>query len=72
MVTVDLEDAKAQLPGLLARGECGENVVIARAGRPAVRLVPVVTSQRVFGTMAMTVPDEFFAPLPQDELAGWE
>ncbi|MCC2334782.1 type II toxin-antitoxin system Phd/YefM family antitoxin [Cellulomonas wangsupingiae] len=56
----------------MARAERGEEVVIARAGRPAVRLVPVATRERTFGTMRLTVPDEFFEPLAEDELAAWE
>ncbi|GIG40119.1 antitoxin [Cellulomonas phragmiteti] len=69
---MNVQDAKAHLSDLVARAERGEDVVIARAGRPAVRLVPVTTSPRVFGTMHLIVPDTFFEPLPQDELAAWE
>ena len=39
--TVNVGEAKAQLSRLIARAEAGEDVVIARDGVPAVRIVPV-------------------------------
>jgi len=38
---VNVHEAKSSLSRLLARVEAGEEVVIARAGRPVARLVPV-------------------------------
>lgn len=38
--------AKARLSEVVERAEQGEEVIIARAGRPAVRLVPVATTGR--------------------------
>jgi prevent-host-death family protein len=40
-VMVNVYEAKTQLSDLLKRVEAGEDVVIARAGTPVVRLVPV-------------------------------
>ena len=40
-VTVNTHEAKSTLSRLLALVEAGEDVVIARAGRPVARLVPV-------------------------------
>src|SRR5689334_539083 len=45
MTTVNMHDAKTQLSDLVARAEAGEEIVIARRNKPAVRLVPV--EQRV-------------------------
>ena len=39
--TVNVGEAKAQLSRLIARAEAGEDVIIARNGVPAVRIVPV-------------------------------
>lgn len=72
MTTMNVQDAKAHLSDLVARAERGEDVVIARAGRPAVRLVPVTARPRTFGTMRLAVPETFFEPLPEDELTAWE
>jgi prevent-host-death family protein len=41
MATVNMHDAKTQLSDLVARAEAGEEIVIARRNKPAVRLVPV-------------------------------
>ncbi len=41
METVNIHDAKTHLSRLLARVEAGEEIVIARAGRPVARLVPL-------------------------------
>jgi prevent-host-death family protein len=39
--TVNIHEAKAHLSALSARAEAGEEIVIARANKPVVRLVPV-------------------------------
>ena len=41
MTVINMHDAKTQLSDLVARAEAGEEIVIARRNRPAVRLVPV-------------------------------
>ncbi len=45
MTTVNVHEAKTHLSRLLARVEQGEEVLIARAGRPIARLVPVTEPQ---------------------------
>lgn len=45
MVTINMHDAKTQLSDLVARAEAGEEIVIARRNKPAVRLVPVVADR---------------------------
>ena len=39
--TVNIGEAKARLSELIARAEAGEDVVIARDGVPAARVVPI-------------------------------
>lgn len=39
--TVNIHDAKTHLSRLVARVEAGEEIVLARGGRPVARLVPV-------------------------------
>ena len=41
MVAVNMHDAKSQLSALVKKALEGESVVIAKAGKPVVRLVPV-------------------------------
>jgi prevent-host-death family protein len=44
--TVNMHEAKSRLSQLVAKAEAGEEVVIARAGKPAVRLVPVAPPKK--------------------------
>ena len=39
--TVNIGEAKAQLSGLIALAEAGEDVILARDGVPAARIVPL-------------------------------
>jgi prevent-host-death family protein len=76
MTTVTIYAAKTQLSKLIARAEAGEEVIIARGKKPAVRLVPVAeaTPRRQFGAMKgkVWIGPEFFEPLPEAELEAWE
>ena len=70
---VNVQEAKTRLSELLARAERGEEIVIARAGVPIVRLQLVEgTPRRRFGGMTIDVPDDFDEPLPVSELDAWE
>ena len=73
MTIVNVHQAKTQLSKLLVAVEAGEEVVIARAGRPVARLVGLepVAPRRRLGLLKgrFTVPDDFDAPLPDDVLA---
>lgn len=71
-VTVNVQEAKTRLSELLKRVEAGEDVVIARAGRPVAQLLPVRQVDLVFGGYEVEVTDDFLAPLSDDELAAWE
>ena len=71
---VNVHDAKSQLSKLITAAEAGDDVVIARKGKPAVRLVPVSPAGFRFDTLAHLVgaaPD-FDEPMDEDELALWE
>ena len=73
MTVVNVQDAKTRLSELLARVERGEEVVVARAGRPVARLVPIdLNWTRPFGSLSFEVPDDFDAPVPEEELSTWE
>jgi prevent-host-death family protein len=75
-ITVNVHEAKTQLSRLLALAEAGEEVVIARGGKPVARLVSIERPRPVrrFGAMRglVSVDDNFFEPLPEAELAAWE
>ena len=71
---VNIYAAKAQLSRLVERAAGGEEILIARAGKPMARLVPVDRQEpRRPGLLkGLMVPDALFDPLPEDELARWE
>lgn len=71
---VNVHEAKTHLSRLLARVERGEEIVIARSGRPVARLVRYDEPRRTLGRDAglFEVPDDFDAPLPADVLRAFE
>jgi prevent-host-death family protein len=72
---VNMHEAKTELSKLVERALAGEDVVIARAGVPVVRLVPVARAgQRVLGQWRgkVKLAEDFDAPLPDEVLADWE
>ena len=76
MRTVDVDAAKTQFSRLLDAVAAGEEVVIARAGEPMAKLVPIEskTPKRRLGRLEgkYTVPEDFDAPLPDDLLDAFE
>jgi prevent-host-death family protein len=72
--TVNIYDAKTHLSRLVDQAAAGEDIVIARAGKPMVRLVPVEqkAARQPGGLEHLHLPDEFFDPLSEDELKLWE
>ena len=74
MREVNVHEAKTHLSRLLAEVEHGEEVVIARAGKPVAKLVPVqAPAGRRLGIDegVFEVPDDFDAPLPNEVLADF-
>ncbi len=72
MTTVNVHEAKTRLSELLARVERGEEVVIARSGRPVARLEPVEPPAKQLNFMDISLPEDFFEPMSEGELAEWE
>jgi prevent-host-death family protein len=73
MKMVNVHRAKTELSRLLEAVEAGEDVIIARAGVPVARLVPVRTDERVPGRLAGVVRlrEDFDAPLPPGVVEGF-
>jgi len=75
MTTLNIHAAKTHFSKLIEEVEDGEEVVIAKAGKPVARLVPMKkTTKRKLGVLAgrLIVPDDFDAPLPDEVLAAFE
>ena len=75
MGPVNIHDAKTHFSKLIERVQLGEEVVIAKAGRPVARLVPIVPDARGrrpgSAKGRIVVADDFDAPLPDDILRDW-
>ena len=76
MVQVNIHEAKTNLSQLLSRAALGEDIIIAKAGKPIVRLVPIEepSQERVLGQDEglFVVPEDFNDPLPDDILSAFE
>jgi prevent-host-death family protein len=78
-IQVNVAEAKAKLSELIARAEAGEEVIIARHGKPAVTLMatpksaPAQTGKRKLGVWAhygpLMDPELFLRPDP--EIEAW-
>lgn len=75
METVNIHDAKTHLSRLVDRVAKGETVIIAKAGKPMVKLVPldqpvaVDTSRRYGGLRGQLKIPEDFDTMMADEIA---
>ena len=79
METVNLYEAKTQLSKLVDRAAAGEEIVIAKAGHPLARLVPLELAKRperrlglLAGRTDIWVADNFDDPLPDDILDAFQ
>ncbi|HLU50184.1 MAG TPA: type II toxin-antitoxin system Phd/YefM family antitoxin [Planctomycetota bacterium] len=76
MRTVNIHEAKTHLSRLLEEVSQGAEIIIAKAGKPVARLVPVTPSpsRRKLGWLVgrLSVPEEFDAPLPEEVIAAFE
>jgi len=76
MATVNIHEAKTQFSKLVDAAMRGEETLIAKAGKPAARLVSIAPSKtrRKFGVLKgkIRISADFDAPLADDVLAGFE
>jgi prevent-host-death family protein len=75
-VTVSLYEAKTQLSRLVDRAAAGEEIVIAKSGRPRARLVPLEASRALRvpgrGKGKWRVGRDFDAPLPDGVIRDFD
>lgn len=73
MEIVNIHYAKTHFSKLLLKVQSGKEIIIAKAGKPYAKLVPLEKCiKRTPGIAEGTVTDAFFEPLPEEELQGWE
>lgn len=78
MAKVNIHEAKTNFSRLVERALAGEEIVIARSGKPLLKLVPLEGAGvlRPIGLHRQAVGDDFgrrsLAPLTDDERSAWE
>ena len=73
-VTVNVHDAKTQFSRLLEQAHAGQEIILAKAGKPYARLMPLApkAGKRRPGRLSGKIDDAFFEPLPAEEIDAWD
>lgn len=73
--TINLYEAKTHLSELVERASAGEEIIIAKAGKPRARLVPLAEKREPRKPGALKgqiwIADDFDDPLPPEILRGF-
>ena len=78
MRMVNVHQAKTHLSRLIDEAHAGETIVLAKAGKPWARLMPLAPppAQRIPGRLRsqgpLRNPNALLEPMAADELAGWQ
>ncbi len=76
MQKVNMHDAKTNFSKLVDAAANGEEIIIAKAGKPVARLGPLEKAKplrRIGGLKGqIRIADDFDAPLPEELLAAFE
>jgi len=77
MQTINIHDAKTQFSKLIEAVSRGEEIIIAKAGKPAARLVPIQAKKplvRKPGSLKgkIKIAEDFDAPLPNEIQSAFE
>lgn len=76
MQTINIHEAKTHLSKLLENVMHGEEIIIAKAGKPIARLGPFMstTPNKRFGLLKnkIKISDDFDAPMPNNILDDFE
>jgi prevent-host-death family protein len=75
VMVVNIYQAKSQLSALLQKAQAGEEIVIARAGKPVARLMPMMANESRSGvrfgginSKRLNISADFHDPLADDDL----
>jgi len=75
MKTINIHEAKTQFSKLIDKVMAGEEVIIAKAGKPVAKLVPFKERRLInFGLLKgkIKIAADFDDPLPEDILSAFE
>ena len=70
---INVHEAKTHLSKILDQVRAGEEVILAKDGRPYAKLVPMEQAgKRPLGFVPGKISETFFDPLPREELDRWQ
>lgn len=76
MLTINIHEAKTHLSRFIEKAAAGEEIIIAKAGKPVAKLVPLHSqpSARSPGIFKgkLNVPEDFDAALPEDVMMQFQ
>ena len=72
MLTVNIHDAKTQLSRLVEQAAQGEAFIIAKAGKPMVKVVPLALAEAGTASRLGFMANEFSVPDDFDQMGGGE
>jgi prevent-host-death family protein len=76
MKTVNIHAAKTNLSALVEEAAKGKEIIIAKAGKPMARLMPLARKKNIASSFGIAkgeiwISDDFDAPLPPEMLKDW-
>jgi len=72
MLTINIHDAKTQLSKLVDQAAQGEAFIIAKAGKPMVKVIPLVHAEAGTSGRLGFMANEFSVPDDFDQMGGAE
>jgi len=71
---INVHDAKTNFSKLLEQAHAGQEIILAKAGKPYARMMPLAPAppKRQRGRLKGIIDDAFFDPLPDAESNAWE
>jgi len=71
---INVHEAKTQFSKLLDMAHSGQEIILAKSGKPYARLMPLapVAAERKPGRLKGRVTADFFEPLSEDEVRAWD
>lgn len=75
MEAVNIHEAKTHFSKLVDRVMQGEEIMVSKAGKPVIKLVPLTNKRKItFGLLKgkIEIAEDFDDPLPDDVLSSFE
>lgn len=76
MRSINIHEAKTHLSQIAEEVAAGEEIIVAKAGKPKMKLVPIQPQKKkiTFGLLKgkIQISEDFDAPLPEDILEAFE